>query len=312
MICFDMEWRGSKLLIAGLETMWSSSFDLHCHTTHSDGSLSVEELADEMAKQQVKVWSLTDHDTIAGWDEAKEAAAQRGIRFVPGVELTCDVELPWNNDILEANSRNRPPSSWHLLAYFPYDPIPEGLQQFVAWLSPLHEDRVPRMAEMIDKVNAFGMKLDAEDVFSRAKGSVGRPHLAMAMVEAGHVKSMDEAFERWLGDGRPCSVVRPKPSLAEATALVHAAGGITSLAHPRYYGVDYETLIQHLKASNVDAVEAFHRSHTDNDRHRLWELAQAYGLGVTVGSDFHSFRGGHRPGHMPVVIKSLPELISSA
>ena len=75
--------------------MWTSSFDLHCHTTHSDGSLSVDDLAEEMAKQQVRVWSLTDHDTIAGWDEAKSAAEKRNIRFVPGVELTCDVELPW-------------------------------------------------------------------------------------------------------------------------------------------------------------------------------------------------------------------------
>ena len=312
MICFEIEKRGSKLLIEGVETMWTSSFDLHCHTTHSDGSLSVDELADEMAKQQVKVWSLTDHDTIAGWDEAKRAASERGIKFIPGVELTCDVELPWNLEILEANSRNRPPSSWHLLAYFPYEPLEDGLKQFEAWLSPLHEDRVPRMLEMIDKVNAFGMKIDPTDVLSRAKGSVGRPHLAMAMVDAGHVESMNEAFEQWLGDGRPCNVERPKPSLAEATALVHAAGGITSLAHPRYYGVDYETLIQHLKGSNVDAIEAFHRSHSDDDRHRLWKLAEAYGLGVTVGSDFHSFNGGHRPGHMPVVINALPKLISSA
>ena len=85
--------------------MWSSSFDLHCHTTHSDGALSVEELADAMAMQQVRVWSLTDHDTIAGWDEARAAAAkERNIRFVPGVELTCAVELPWDENILEASS----------------------------------------------------------------------------------------------------------------------------------------------------------------------------------------------------------------
>ena len=292
--------------------MWSSSFDLHCHTTHSDGSLSVDQLAEEMANQQVGVWSLTDHDTIAGWEEARIAAAKRGIRFIPGVELTCDVELPWDENILESNARNRPPSSWHLLAYFPSSPQPEGLQKFEEWLSPLHEDRVPRMLEMIDKVNAFGMKIETEDVLSRAQGSVGRPHLAKAMIDAGHVESMDEAFEKWLGDGRPCNVERPKPSLAEATALVHAAGGITSLAHPRYYGVDYEELIQHLKASNVDAIEAFHRSHTDDDRYQLWKLAQKYGLSVTVGSDFHSFHGGHRPGHMPVVVKSLPDLIALA
>ena len=292
--------------------MWSSSFDLHCHTTHSDGALSVEELADAMAMQQVRVWSLTDHDTIAGWDEAKAAAQERNIRFVPGVELTCAVELPWDENILEASSRNRPPSSWHLLAYFPYDPNPEGLKKFQEWLSPLQDDRIPRMLEIIDKVNGFGMKIEASDVLSRAKGSVGRPHLAMAMVDAGHVDSIDQAFEEWLGDGRPCNVERPKPSLAEATALVHAAGGITSLAHPRYYGVDYATLIQHLKASGVDAIEAFHRSHSDDERHQLWKLAEQYGLGITVGSDFHSFRGGHRPGHMPVVVKSLPTLISSA
>ena len=78
------------------------------------------------------------------------------------------------------------------------------------------------------------------------------------------------------------------------------------------YGVDYATLIQHLKASGVDAIEAFHRSHSDDERHQLWKLAEQYGLGITVGSDFHSFRGGHRPGHMPVVVKSLPTLISSA
>ena len=174
--------------------MWTSSFDLHCHTTHSDGSLSVDDLAEEMAKQQVRVWSLTDHDTIAGWDEAKSAAAKRNIRFVPGVELTCDVELPWDDGILEASSRNRPPSSWHLLAYFPYEPNAEGLKKFKEWLSPLQDDRVPRMLEIIDKVNAFGMEIDAEDVLSRAKGSVGRPHLAMAMVDAGYVETMDEAF----------------------------------------------------------------------------------------------------------------------
>ncbi|MGB1793880.1 MAG: PHP domain-containing protein, partial [Candidatus Poseidoniaceae archaeon] len=272
--------------------MWSSSFDLHCHTTHSDGSLSVDELADAMSEQSVNVWSLTDHDTIAGWDEARIAASQRGIAFIPGVELTCDVELPWDDGILEANARQRPPSSWHLLAYFPNEPIEEGLKKFEQWLSPLHEDRVPRMLEMIDKVNAFGMAIEADDVLSRAKGSVGRPHLAMAMVDAGYVESMDEAFEKWLGDGRPCNVERPKPSLAEASALVHAAGGITSLAHPRYYGVDYETLIQHLKASKVDAIEAFHRSQSDEERYRIWKLAEQYNLRVTVGSDFHSFRGG--------------------
>ena len=125
--------------------MWTSSFDLHCHTTHSDGSLSVDELADEMAKQQVKVWSLTDHDTIAGWDEARIAASERGIKFIPGSNSRAMLNYRGTWNTLEANSRNRPPSSWHLLAYFPTEPLEDGLKQFEAWLSPLHEDRVPRM-----------------------------------------------------------------------------------------------------------------------------------------------------------------------
>ena len=154
---------------------WSERYDLHSHTTHSDGSLSVDELASNMASEGVQVWSLTDHDTISGWKEAKVSAAKHGIQFVPGVELTCDVELPWDEEILSQTGRDRSPTSWHLLAYFPYDPNPEGLRAFKDWLDPLQDDRVPRMLEMIELVNGFGMKIDVDDVLSRAQGSVGRP-----------------------------------------------------------------------------------------------------------------------------------------
>ena len=169
---------------------WSERYDLHSHTTHSDGSLSVEELALNMASEGVHVWSLTDHDTISGWKEAKISAAKHGIQFVPGVELTCDVELPWDEEILSQSGRDRSPTSWHLLAYFPYDPNPEGLRLFKEWLDPLQDDRVPRMLEMIQLVNGFGMKIEVDDVLNRAQGSVGRPHLAQAMVDAGHVLSL--------------------------------------------------------------------------------------------------------------------------
>ena len=92
---------------------WSERYDLHSHTTHSDGSLSVEELALKMASEGVKVWSLTDHDTISGWGEAKDSALAHGIEFVPGVELTCDVELPWDEGMLSQSGRDRTPTSWH-------------------------------------------------------------------------------------------------------------------------------------------------------------------------------------------------------
>ena len=147
--------------------------------------------------------------------------------------------------------------------------------------------------------------LPIDDVLAKAEGSVGRPHLAEAMVEAGYVKTKQEAFERWIGDGNPGFVAHEKPTILDAVNAVRNAGGVTSLAHPIYYGVPVEELISCLVEHQIDGVEAVHRSHGDAYRYELMKHAVAQGLSITVGSDFHGMSYQQHPGHMPVMLDAL-------
>ena len=291
-----------------MQTMWTEAVDLHSHSTHSDGAHNVNEVADKMAERGVKVWALTDHDTASGWPEAWEAARSRRLRFIPGMEITCRVEHPASTEELARHEQERPSASWHLLAYFPRHVVgqpDEAVTAFLDWLAPHREGREPRMRAMCQRLTDLGMPVDAEAVIARASGSVGRPHLAATMVELGYVSNKQEAFEQWIGDGLPAFVPHALPTLSETVAQVKAAGGITSLAHPRYYGVPSSELMDLLKTAGVDAVEAVHRSHSDAYRHELMEHAQSAGLAVSVGSDFHGDGYGHAPGRMPVNLTAL-------
>ena len=156
------------------------------------------------------------------------------------------------------------------------------------------------MRAMCERLTELGMPVDVDAVMKRATGSVGRPHLAEEMVHLGYVSSKSEAFETWIGDGLPGFVSHIKPTISEAVQAVHDAGGLTSLAHPLYYGVPTEVLLDALVEHQVDSVEAVHRSHDDAYRQALMEGAHERGLGVTVGSDFHGLDYQPRPGHMPV------------
>ena len=173
----------------------------------------------------VRVWSLTDHDTNTGWTEAQLACDSLGMRFIPGVEITCEVEI---------TSDTKNPSSWHLLAYFP-----DGAsEEFSEWLVGLKEARLPRMKLMLAAMGELGHEIPLEDVEKFADGALGRPHLARAMIEHGIVETISEAFEQYIGNGAPAFRERPLPTIAEAVQMVHQSGGITSLAHPLYYGIN--------------------------------------------------------------------------
>ena len=288
--------------------MWTEAVDLHSHSTHSDGAHAVSEVAEKMVERGVKVWALTDHDTASGWSEAAAAARSRQLHFIPGMEITCRVEHPADVEELARHEQERPSASWHLLAYFPNHTVggnDAAMTDFLAWLAPHREGREPRMRAMCLRLSDLGMPVDPETVMARASGSVGRPHLAETMVELGYVADKHEAFERWIGDGLPAFVPHALPTLSETVDRVKAAGGITSLAHPRYYGVPSLKLMEILKATGVEAVEAVHRSHADAYRYELMEHARQAGLGITVGSDFHGDGYGHAPGRMPVNLKAL-------
>lgn len=268
--------------------MWTESVDLHSHSWHSDGLWSPGEMAKRAYDSGVRVWSLTDHDTNTGWPEAIEACKNIGMKFIPGVEITCEVAI---------QSETHNPTSWHLLAYFP-----DGASdEFTNWLTELRDARVPRMKMMLAALKEHGHDISLEDVAKHAEGSLGRPHLARAMVEQGIVESVQEAFEEWIGDSGPAFRERPLPSIAEAVSTVHQAGGITSLAHPIYYGIDTETLIPVLLKLGVDCIEAMHNSHPDSYRLELMQQ----GMPITVGGDSHGTERRPSPGRMVVPIKHL-------
>jgi predicted metal-dependent phosphoesterase TrpH len=295
--------------------MWTQSFDLHSHSLHSDGEHPVQDVARLMHEEGVKTWSLTDHDTTSGWNEAAKVAASLGMHFLPGVEITCEPALEPDHNHLAAIGRERASASWHLLAYFPeHQPgvNDETVAGFKAWLEPHQDGRLPRMKAMCQRLTELGMPVDVEDVCRRASGSVGRPHLAQAMVELGYVSSKVEAFETWIGDGLPGFVPHVKPTIAEAVEAVRSANGFTSLAHPLYYGVPTQQLVEQLGQLGVDAVEAVHRSHTDAYRFELMNEAVSNGMTITVGSDFHGLSWQARPGNMPLQVVALNAKLNGA
>ncbi|HIF90008.1 MAG TPA: PHP domain-containing protein [Candidatus Poseidoniales archaeon] len=300
-------------LIRGLIMMqWSEHYDLHGHSTYSDGELSVSQLAQKIKDEGVNVWALTDHDVISGWSEASEEAKQRGLKFIPGVEITCIPGLPAEAIVLEKEGRDRSTTSWHLLAYFPHhnpNDKSASMTAFSEWLQPFAEGRIGRMKRMVEKINELGMEIAFEDVMARSSGAIGRPHLAKEMIEKGYADSVQQVFDEWLGDGCPAHVEKRKPSIIEAVNAVHAAGGICSLAHPIYYGIETDNLLSYIHNAGIDAVEAFHRSHPDKYRIELWQGALKLGLKVTCGSDYHGPSYQARPGHMSVPSSSLPEQI---
>ncbi|MGB0490212.1 MAG: PHP domain-containing protein [Candidatus Poseidoniaceae archaeon] len=282
--------------------MWCSDVDLHSHSTHSDGTLDVATLAANMAREGVRVWSLTDHDTTSGWEEAAVEAERHGMAFLPGVELTCMPALVPSSDAKREGS-------WHLLAYFPGPLDAPKMRDVRAWISGLTEARGPRMSLMIERLASFGIDVNESNVLARADGAVGRPHLAAELLDMGVVDTFQQAFDDWIGDGAPANVERPRPTLEEASAHVHAAGGFCSLAHPVYYGVDTADVLDLLCELGIEAVEAFHGGHTDAYRDEVWRAAVERGLSVTAGSDHHGPEHHPRPGHRPVPIADVPEAV---
>lgn len=254
--------------------------DLHTHTTASDGRCTPEELVDRAAAAGVTVLAITDHDTVAGSSRAAAACASAAIELVSGIEITAIVE---GADV-------------HVLGYF-IDGHSPALRSF---LVQQRQRRVDRVREMIDRLAAHGIVLDADAIVAPAIAnpsvSIGRPSIARALVAASHVANADEAFGRWLERGRPAFVPRMGARPEEIFGRIHEAGGIASLAHPGL--VEHDEWVPAFAAAGLDALEAYHIDH-DEDRTRHY-LAMADGLGLAVsgGSDFHAdeTHGARGPG----------------
>ena len=251
--------------------------DLHTHSTASDGTDSPAGLVTAAAAAGVDVLAITDHDTTAGWAEAA-AALPAGMSLVRGAELSC----------ISPTGRDERDVAVHLLGYL-FDPEHPAI---VAEQSRLRAERVERLQRMVEKMAADGYPVDVETVFGLLPpgASAGRPHLARALVVAGVVESVNEAFATLLYNGSPYYVPKADTPIRTAIEMVRAAGGVTVFAHPlaRKRGRVVEpSMLVELAGSGLSGVEVDHPDHSAEDRDLLRGLAADAGLVATGSSDYH-------------------------
>jgi len=247
--------------------------DLHTHSAVSDGTDTPAELVEKARAVGLDVVALTDHDTFDGLDEAAATGEQVGIQFVRGMELSC----------------SRHGSSVHVLAYGA-DPASTGL---AAEMALVRDGRLGRLAGVLAKLAALGVPVSEAEVMAQVgtSPSIGRPHIADALIEAGHVRDRQEAFDRFLADGGPAHVHRYTIEVERGIDLVHEAGGVAVIAHP--WGRGRERLlpasaIQALARDHgLDGIEVDHQDHDADIRRRLHTLADSLGLLATGSSDYH-------------------------
>jgi predicted metal-dependent phosphoesterase TrpH len=264
--------------------------DLHSHTTASDGQHTPTELMRMAAQAGVTHLAITDHDTIAGLAEAARAAAELGIRLVPGIELSAFVG---EREV-------------HVLGHF----IRPDNPQLAQLSATLREERRERMGRMIQKLNALGVWILMEHVLEIAgEAHLGRPHLARALVSRGICSSTKDAFDRFLATGRPAFVEREKITGERAIALVRQAGGAATVAHPAVSHVSAPEL-RALRAAGLSGLEVFHSDHKPAMQAKYLAIAKELDLVPTAGSDFHGEKiaPGRRLGTAAMDADQLAEL----
>ena len=246
----------------------SAVVDLHLHTLASDGRLSPTELVRLAARQGLKTMAVTDHDTTDGLAEAFEAAKKfPSLRIIPGIELSADV----------------PGDEVHVLGYF-IDPDDAELQ---AELLRFREGRVDRAKTMVDKLDQLGIHVEWERVQHFAgDGAVGRPHIAMALVEAGYCQEPKDAFPEYLGRNGLAYVERVKLTPADAVGMIQRAGGAAVLAHPAYMN-DMEAGIAGLSGIGLAGIEVHYAKYREDTIRQLARIARQYELIPCGGSDYH-------------------------
>lgn len=257
---------------SGAEQLDERYVDLHAHSTASDGAVSPAELVEAARRANLKAIAITDHDSIAGNDEAVATGQSLGIRVVRGCELSAydgDFEI-------------------HLLALHIRDagairPSLEGFQR----------ERVERGYAIVERLARAGVPVSIDEVMVEAAGAaLGRPHIARVLIRAGHAADHREAFDRFLGAGKPAYVPKPRLDIADAIGITHSAGALAVWAHPGRDGT--RERLARLTTHGLDGVEVRHPGHTPADAVRLMKLATDLDLVPSGGSDWHGATEGYR------------------
>ncbi len=245
--------------------------DLHCHTTASDGSLSPRELVRKAARLGLEAVAITDHDTIAGVDEGMHAGRDYGIEVVPGVEISTGIDT----------------FTPHLLGYF-IDPASAPLREALDRMKQYRDERNPRL---IARLNELGIPITLEQVRRQAGGElIGRPHFARVLVNLGAAKTVQDAFDRYLGSAGSAYIQKKRMPADEAVRAILDGRGAPVLAHPftlTRHGADLENILKPLLDAGLKGLEVYYPDHTEEETHTFQRLADRLGLVKTGGSDFH-------------------------
>ncbi len=251
--------------------------DLHVHSNKSDGSFTPSEVVELAAQKGLSAFALTDHDTTAGVKEAVAAGLQKGIEVIPGIEFSTEY---YGKDI-------------HIVGLF----IDEDAPAFQKHIHRFVDARIERNEKMCARLAADGIDISYEKLVDAFPGSViTRGHYSRYLLDHGYVKSLPEAFDRYLGDRTKYFVPREKISPAQAVSLILDVKGIPVLAHPTLYHMGREnltTLVRHLSRSGLVAIEAIYSTYSAGEEREMRQIASHYGLLLSGGSDFH---GKSKPG----------------
>ena len=271
--------------------------DLHAHTTASDGTLSPRELVSAAARRGVRVLAVTDHDSTDGLRDAfDEAAKHPPLTIVPGLEINCDAPGAAGAEV-------------HVLGYY----VDHEAGWFQDFLREQRVERVARVHRIAARLAELGMPIDAAEVFAIVKeGSAGRPHVAQVMVQRGYVRSVREAFDRYLHANGPANVPRKHLTPAEAVRIIRRAHGVPVFAHPGL--ADRDALIPELVEAGLMGIEAIYAEHSAAQTAHYKDVCRAHGLVATGGSDYHGERSGRTNllGHPPVPMSVWEELKAAA
>jgi predicted metal-dependent phosphoesterase TrpH len=252
--------------------------DLHTHSALSDGTDAPGRVAELAAEAGCSAFALTDHDNQSGLKEAATRAAELGVRLVPGCEVSCK----WSG------------GSMHVLVYF----VDAGTEPLAGELERLRSDRRQRNLKMLERLSELGIQVSFERLVELAGGEegIGRPHFATALVEAGVATNTDDAFDRFLAQGRAAYVPKARISPEDVARIARDSGGIAVLAHPLFLGLDpgdLRSLVSGLANAGFGGIEAYYSRFTPEERGSLVSLARELGLVPTGGSDYH---GSNKPG----------------
>ncbi len=247
--------------------------DLHTHSTRSDGLLTPTQLLERAAGRGLRALALTDHDTVAGVEEAMRAGQRLGVRVVPGVEISVDFE----------------PGTFHMLG-LGIDLSNPALKERLEFLQQARRDRNPLI---VKKLREASVPITLEEVEAEAKGGqVGRPHFAAVLLRKKVVATWEEAFDKWLGKGAPGYMDKVRVSAADAIGMIHQAGGVAVLAHPVQLRLQDDALagfLDDMASKKLDGIEVYHSDHGPREEAFYLELARRHGLKISGGSDYHGF-----------------------